>query len=298
MTLSISTKGGAVRMPKPIITQTARGAIEHTDEGDGSALLALHGGMGGVDQSWILSRALLGEAQGWRRVAVSRPGYLGTPLAMGRTPEEQADAYAALLDGLRVERAVVAAVSAGGPSAISFALRYPERCRGLILVSTPTGAMPADPRMMERLGKMERIARVPGLERVMGWLGTRSSKAGLRSVRDPELLARTMRDAEAGPLMRALQGSVFDRLGGRIEGTRNDTVQLAEMASLPLGRLDLPVLAVHGTADRAVSFEQAERLQREVPEARLLRIEGGEHVALLTHLSQVRAAAREFLRAL
>jgi len=41
-----------------------------------------------------------------RVIAVSRPGYLGTPLADGETPEAQADLYAALLDTLGIARAV------------------------------------------------------------------------------------------------------------------------------------------------------------------------------------------------
>jgi hypothetical protein len=35
----------------------------------------------------------------------SRPGYLRTPLESGRTPEDQADLYAAMLDSLEIERA-------------------------------------------------------------------------------------------------------------------------------------------------------------------------------------------------
>ena len=48
MNMSISTLGGRVRMPTPRITQSARGPIEHTDEGSGRVLVTLHGGMGGA----------------------------------------------------------------------------------------------------------------------------------------------------------------------------------------------------------------------------------------------------------
>lgn len=299
MNMSISTVGGRVRMPTPRITQTAKGPVEHTDEGAGGVLVTLHGGMGGADQSWLLARALLGEAQGWRVLAVSRPGYLGTPLATGRTPDEQADALAALLDALDLERALVGAVSAGGPVAIAFALRHPERCAGLVLVSTPSGNMPSDPAILGRLEGMGRVARIPGASRLLGWLaGRKSRQAGLRSVRDEALLDRTLTDPEAGPLMLALQNSIFPRLAHRVGGTRNDMQQLAAMGALPLESLQVPVLAVHGTGDRVVPFAHAQAVEKSAQNVRLLAVDGGEHVALFTHLREVRAAMAEFVEGL
>lgn len=299
MNMSISTVGGRVRMPTPRITQTAKGPVEHTDEGAGGVLVTLHGGMGGADQSWLLARALLGEAQGWRVLAVSRPGYLGTPLATGRTPDEQADALAALLDALDLERALVGAVSAGGPVAIAFALRHPGRCAGLVLVSTPSGNMPSDPAILGRLEGMGRVARIPGASRLLGWLaGRKSRQAGLRSVRDEALLDRTLTDPEAGPLMLALQNSIFPRLAHRVGGTRNDMQQLAAMGALPLESLQVPVLAVHGTGDRVVPFAHAQAVEKSAQNVRLLAVDGGEHVALFTHLREVRAAMAAFLEGL
>jgi pimeloyl-ACP methyl ester carboxylesterase len=300
MNMSISTFGGRVRMPTPQITQTARGLIEHTDEGAGRVLVALHGGMGGADQSWLLARALLGVAPDWRVLAVSRPGYLGTPLETGRTPDEQADAVAALLDATDIKRATVAAVSAGGPVAIAFALRHPTRCAGLVLVSTPSGHMPSDPAILGRLDGMGRVARIPGASRLLGWLaGRKPRQAGLRSVRDEALLDRTLADPEAGPLMLALQNCIFPRLAHRVAGTRNDMEQLAALGALPLEKLALPVvLAVHGTGDRVVPFHHAQAVEKSAQNSTLLAIDGGEHVALFTHLREVRTAMEAFVEGL
>jgi pimeloyl-ACP methyl ester carboxylesterase len=296
MNMSISTVGGRVRMPMARITHTARGPIEHADEGSGRVLVALHGGMGGADQSWLLARALLGDALGWRVLAVSRPGYLGTPLATGRTLDEQADALVALLDALGIETALVAAVSAGGPVAIAFALRHPKRCAGLVLVSTPSGHMPSDPAILRRLKGMGRLARIPGASRLLGWLaGRKPRQSGLRSVRDEAVLDRTLADPEAGPLMLALQSSIFPRLADRVAGTTNDMQQLAALGAFPLDELKPPVLAVHGTGDRIVPFAHAQAVEKSAQNVQLLVIGGGEHVALFTHLRDVRAAMAEFL---
>lgn len=147
--------------PTPITTQTTAGPVEHTDSGTGPVLLPLHGGLGGYDQSWLLARALLRNMADRRVLGLSRPGYLGTAQSLGRTPEAQADLYSNLLDALGIERALVAAVSAGGPSAIQFALRHPDRCAGLILVSTATGPLETAADFLARLRKMAWISRVP-----------------------------------------------------------------------------------------------------------------------------------------
>ncbi len=51
------------------------------------------------------------------------------------TWDEQAQAYAVLLDNLGVHKVSVVAVSQGGPSALLFAVLYPERVSSLTLLS-------------------------------------------------------------------------------------------------------------------------------------------------------------------
>lgn len=54
------------------------GPLEYSDTGSGEVILAIHGAMGGWDQSEILAKTVAPD--GYRVIAVSRPGYLGTPL--------------------------------------------------------------------------------------------------------------------------------------------------------------------------------------------------------------------------
>ena len=67
-------------------------------------------------------------------MAMSRFGYLRTPLPSDASAAAQADAHAALLDQLGVAEAVVLGASAGAPSSMQFALRHAKRCRALVLV--------------------------------------------------------------------------------------------------------------------------------------------------------------------
>src|SRR6185503_12072375 len=70
----------------------------------------------------------------FRVIAMSRFGYLRTPLPADASPAAQADAHACLLDALKISRAAVIGASAGAPSSMQFALRHPDRCSALVLL--------------------------------------------------------------------------------------------------------------------------------------------------------------------
>jgi pimeloyl-ACP methyl ester carboxylesterase len=258
----------------------------------GPVLLALHGAMGGYDQGLILGRAL--DPPGYRIVAPSRPGYLGTPLSTGRTPAEQADAHAALLDALSIDRADVAAVSGGGPSAIEFAVRHPDRCRSLVLISACGGILTTP--LPAAFHVIKALARIPGLAGWVRKVRTRDpDRAASRGIPDPALRARTLADPIAGPLYRELQATTYHRLSARLPGTEHD-IRVTRVTIYPLEAIRVPTLIVHGTHDRIVPFaEHARMMTDRIPGAELMTIEAGEHVCLFTHHTAISARVRRFL---
>jgi hypothetical protein len=82
----------------PKTEKTALGVVEYVEIGEGPVVVALHGAMGGWDQNVILAQTI-GD-MGYRYIAMTRPGYLGTPMRSGKSPEQQGDLIAALLDTL------------------------------------------------------------------------------------------------------------------------------------------------------------------------------------------------------
>ncbi|MGO9232497.1 MAG: alpha/beta hydrolase [Bryobacteraceae bacterium] len=145
---------------------------------------------------------------------------------------------------------------------------------------------------------MKLMARFPALLAPMHKrAAAHLEEAGRRSIPDTELRARTLDDPEAGPLLRALQLSAMDRTAQRPPGTGNDVVQSRQPFRYPLEQIFAPLLVVHGTADQAVPFAQAQELADRVPGAELLTIEGGEHVSLFTHLHAIRTRVNRFLDA-
>lgn len=278
----------------PRSIETAQGVVECAlAGGDGPIVLALHGAMGGWDQSLLLAQTISEPRFGV--VAVSRPGYLGTPLASGRSPEEQADLYARLLDRMGVDRVGVMAVSGGGPSAVHFATRHAHRCWGLVLVST------CGTRVQGRLPFGFHLLRVLGR---FGWFNSRVSRqiardperAARRSIQNPQQCARTLNDPVVGPLYRALLSSTSSQMARRLQGTVND-VRVTRSRELPLEQVSVPALVVHGDCDRAVPFEQhGQVLARRIPGAELVVAEGGDHVSIFTHRDLIQPRVAAFLR--
>ena len=124
------------------IFYSKHGSIEYCDEGNGLPALLIHGAGGGFDQGLFLGRMTLGK--GYRFISVSRFGYLRSPFPENTSAEDQAVIYKALLDYLEVEKVILVACSAGGPSALQFAFDYPECSSALVLVSAVTKYMGDD----------------------------------------------------------------------------------------------------------------------------------------------------------
>lgn len=279
--------------PTPTVVTTRLGRVEYAEYGEGPAVLALHGAMGGYDQSLLLARTI-GDA-GFRYIGVSRPGYLGTPLASGKRCEQQADLCAALLDTLDIQTAAVMAVSGGGPCALQFALRHQQRCRGLVQVSTCGEKINTPIPLAFYLTRL--LVRWPACANAMRKKALANiAQAASRSILDPELCTRTLHDPAAGPLFTALLTSTCDRMAQRMPGTWND-IAITRTTDYPLEQIAAPVLIVHGTADRMVSYTpHATALSTRIPGAELLTVADGDHVSIFTHRKLVQPRVAQFLR--
>lgn len=129
---------------------TEYGKLSYMDEGSGEAILISHGIFGGYDQGLVSLDGLVGN--GYRKIAPSRFGYPDSDLPPEPTPENQAKAFLNLLDNLGIEKTYVLTTSAGGAAGISFAIEYPERVKGLILLSS---GVPAEKKTREEIKGMQ-----------------------------------------------------------------------------------------------------------------------------------------------
>ena len=115
---------------------------------DGRPLLRLQGTPGSrlsippLHREWSVQRL--------RVIMVDRPGFGLSTRLPGHRVIDVADDYAALLDHLHLDSVAVVGISGGGPHALAFAVRHPDRVRALSVVAGVPPLTDADVSRMPR----------------------------------------------------------------------------------------------------------------------------------------------------
>ena len=265
---------------QPHVLQTAAGPVEYAERGQGPALLAVHGSPGGYDQGLGLGEFF--RVNGFKIIAPSRPGYLGTPLATGRTPEEQADALAALLDSLKMEKIPVIAVSGGGPSSYLLAARHPDRVSCLLEINSVCQKYEHDITPLEKKLFLSKAGHWLGrffLDHFPGPMVKYLLKA--ESTLDRQAIAVMAKEIRQDPgkfaFLKFLMATVGEHLRERQDGLLNDVAQIAAITQLDLASISCPTLIIHGSADLRVSPRHGEYAKASIAGAEFYWIKGGAH---------------------
>jgi pimeloyl-ACP methyl ester carboxylesterase len=266
---------------------TSMGVVEAALFGQGSAVLISHGSGGGYDMGLWLGHLVGGQ---FRYIAPSRFGYLRSPLPTGSTPETQADTYSALLDTLNISSVIIIGLSAGGASALQFALRHSGRCRGLIMISAVSRPVPPLPPFLQAIYPfMLRSDFVPWLLYSMApqvvFQGNGISRV---------LFAQIKSDHEKIRQLDALYKTTFPSTLRR-DGMINDMQQLTTFPVYPIERITTPTLVVHAVNDPIIPFESGEFSADTIPNAQFLRLKDGGHFTCVTHLEETMPVVQEFL---
>lgn len=278
------------------IVDTDNGPVQYSDEGGGSPVLFIHGSPGGFDQGALMARFLL--ERGHRIIAISRPGYLGTPLSGSNdTPGAQADLAGALMDSLGIERFALACWSGGGPSSYHLAAAHPDRVSALVAVAAVSKPYTfEDPKEEEFL-----------FGRFGTWLGRELVRHAPRSV--VKMLVSEEGDLDRNQA-RELVEKIWDApdrrrfaldlmdtiVGDRRAGFENDVRQFPNI-DLDLPSIETRTLLVHATADADVPIEHSENALASLPHADIIRIEDGTHLSAWTEPGSevVRARIADFV---
>jgi pimeloyl-ACP methyl ester carboxylesterase len=269
-------RGHSELLPSP------HGDIEFSQGGRGPAVLVVHGSGGGFDQAELLVRAVLDDGVHW--IAPSRFGYLRSTFVPDATFDDQADAYAFLLDHLRIERAAVVALSHGGPSALLFAARYPARVSSLTLISA--GVAASNDQAQQQANQQGDALTWIFQRDYRYWAITTAFRRrflGVMGVSDAVIDRLT-------PEQRALADDVIDLMNPvslRAAGVRFDN--RAAMPNERIAAIRAPTLIVHARDDTLQRFHNAEFAAASIPGARLVAFDHGGHLLLAVEQSAIRA---------
>ena len=262
------------------VLQTAKGPIEVSISGSGPPVLVVHGAAGGYDQGKIKSE----EFDGITYISISRPGYLRTPLSTGRSPAEQADAMAALLDVLEIDKTIFIGTSMGGLVGLFFALNHPQRCKGLVLISAVNAPLPLYVSPLAILSPLMADDFLP-------W--TVMNTKNLLRVR-PDLRKQLSSQPEKLELIDQLLQTAYPT-SMRLSGLLNDGFQVDHLEPLPLENIHVPTLVIHGTKDEVVPFSQGVQSASRISGATFIPIFEGTHYCALTHHEVTFPAIKDFI---
>jgi pimeloyl-ACP methyl ester carboxylesterase len=261
------------------MAETPCGPIEYAVAGEGSPVLVVHGAGGGYDQGMDIFMPLV--EVGYRIIAMSRFGYLRTPLPADASPVAQADAHACLLNALNIRQAVVIGASAGGPSAMQFAMRHPERTAALVLMVPAAYA----PRPAEVGSK-----RIPaGLEFVLDaalrsdflfWaLAHFARKTAIRTILGtPPAVVQKASAEERASVMQVLDHVL--PVSPRRLGLLNDAAVVSSLPRYELERIAAPTLIISVADDLYGTFDGARYSAEHIPHARFVGYSSGGHMAV------------------
>ncbi len=270
--------------PRRHLDDPRLGRIEYADEGSGPVVLVSHPLFGGFDVGLGTGHLYLDD--GFHLIAPSRFGYLGSSLPKDATPDDQIDAFARLLDAIGVERAALFGYSAGGPPAMRFALRHPDRTTCLVLLAS---AFPGPARKPPRP-----LAELLYGSDLFFWAFKRASPTAFsRMLGMPKGFRPTEGEQET---LNSVALSLFP-MAARKKGALFDTyVSTPAVQGMTLEDVQASTLVINAADDGLSSYENAVAGAARIPNARFVRFDSGGHL-LLGHEAAVREKTSRFIAA-
>jgi len=228
----------------------------HAPEGDGAPILFLHGFP--LDHTiWEETIQSLGEdarcitmdLRGHGESEVPPPGY---------SLEDMADDAAALLDFLKIEKAIIAGHSMGGYIPLAFAANHADRLAGLALISTQAAADSPE----------RREARYAQAEEVL--------EKGTRVIADAMASKLAADPALAAPLHALMMRTSPQGVAGALQA----------MAAGPdrtpiLPNISAATVIVAGLQDAILPVDRSREMAAKIPGARLVNIVEAGHMPMM-----------------
>jgi 2-hydroxy-6-oxonona-2,4-dienedioate hydrolase len=273
---------------KSTVIPSPYGDIEYTEGGSGPPVLVIHGSGGGYDQGELLVKAVLGDQFHW--ITPSRFGYLRSTFHEGATFDDQAHAYADLLDQLGIKKVAVVAISHGGPSALLFAVLHPERVSSLTLISAGVASSATQDQV--QANQQGEILMTIFKYDPLYWAITKLFKKqfmGLMGANDTVIAGLTPQQREMAEHLIDYMNPVSPRSAGAAFDNK------ATMPNERIAAVRAPTLIFHATDDTLQLYHNAEFAASTIPGARLVSFERGGHLLMSVEQSTIRTVMQKHI---
>ncbi|MBN2588813.1 MAG: alpha/beta hydrolase [Sedimentisphaerales bacterium] len=273
---------------KSTVITSPYGDIEYTESGSGPSVLVIHGSGGGFDQGELIVQAVLGDT--FHSIIPSRFGYLRSTFNKEATWDDQARAYTYLLDKLGIQKVAVVALSQGGPSALLFAVLYPERVSSLTLISC--GVASSETQDQAQANKKGEMWVTIFKHDSLYWTITRLFKGKLMELmgaNDSVIKSLT-------PEQKEIVNNIIDYMNPvspRYDGAAFDNK--SKMPNERIAAIKAPTLVFHAIDDTLQIYHNAEFAASTIPGARLIRFEKGGHLILSIEQSTIRTILQKHI---
>jgi pimeloyl-ACP methyl ester carboxylesterase/DNA-binding CsgD family transcriptional regulator len=179
-----------------------------------------------------------------------------------------------VVDSAGLDRFALLGMSQGGPVAITYAARHPERLTRLILLGAfaTLSLGTVDPEVLDAFLSMIRV----------GWARPESTfRRVFTSMLIPDASEEQMRWVDA---LQRMSTSTENAVRCRAERQKDDVTDL-------LARIGVPTLVLHSLGDATVDFSQGRFIASTIPAAKLVPLDSRNHILLAGE-----PATRVFLR--
>ncbi|MEO4052616.1 alpha/beta hydrolase [Solibacillus sp. CAU 1738] len=260
-------------------------SIEYSIVGKGEPIFVMHGGHSNCNEEFGYNSLI---ENGFSIITPSRAGYGGTSKEVGKSLSVACKYYLKLLNHLNIHKVHLLAISAGGPTGIYMASKFPERVATLTLQSAVTKKwlMPNDKEY-----KAARKLFHPNVENFTWSLISFMNKIFPRFIFKqmfPSFSKLKYNDATelvSNDDINAIRKMNCRQRSGY--GFFIDLAQINEITMQDLRAVTCPTLIMHSKHDGSVPLEHAYFAQENIPSSKLCLLESWGHLIWLGKSSNV-----------
>lgn len=254
--------------------------IEYSITGKvGTPILVMHGGHSNCYEEFGYEPLV---KSGFMLITPSRAGYGKTSKEVGENLSKASDYYVKLLDYLNIDKVHLLAISAGGPSGLYFASRYPDRVKTLTLQSAVTKEWLTSE---DIIYKAAQILFRPAVEKIIWKLASSMSNIF------PEFMFKQMVPSFSNLSYKEIKESVLAKDIDEIQrmnkrqrsgyGFLIDLSQTKEITSKNLQAISSPTLIMHSEYDGSVPLEHAYYADQQIRDSELCLLDAWGHLIWL-----------------